>query len=386
MRRVALAAAAVLVLAWALRPVGGLAHVTTTNTVVFEREIVRILERHCVACHSETGVPPQLVTYEQTWLAREAVLAAVLDRSMPPWPAVSGYGDFANANALTGRERQFVVSWVEGLGPRNAGERFSNTGAPSDEAVVAAGAAGVGAGLGDPDMVVTLPSRAVAAANETGAVRFILDPGLTSEQSLHALAFSPVPAAELRAASFYLEDGDQWLGSWTPWYGFMALPQGVAYRLAPGARIRAELSYAADRRVGSGELQLYFAESSPSPPLQPVELRLDVSAELPGSTAGLRLHAEARIDRDSRIFAILPELGPGARTLEVSVRRADGSTHILLFADYYANDLIEDWPTPFVLREPVVASAGSVVRATAYFDNPTQTPREGGFRVRVSSY
>ena len=45
---------------------------------------------------------------------------------MPPWTAVPGYGDFANDNSLTLREVQFMVSWVEGLGPRNAGTVFLN--------------------------------------------------------------------------------------------------------------------------------------------------------------------------------------------------------------------------------------------------------------------
>lgn len=45
---------------------------------------------------------------------------------MPPWSAVPGYGAFANDNSLTLRETQFIVSWVEGLGPRNAGKVFLN--------------------------------------------------------------------------------------------------------------------------------------------------------------------------------------------------------------------------------------------------------------------
>ena len=48
----------------------------------------------------------------------------VLRRHMPPWAAVPGYGEFANDNGLTLREAQFLVSWVEGLGPRNAGSTF----------------------------------------------------------------------------------------------------------------------------------------------------------------------------------------------------------------------------------------------------------------------
>ncbi len=46
---------------------------------------------------------------------------------MPPWAAVPGYGEFANDNALTQREIDFLVSWAESYGPRNNGEVFRGT-------------------------------------------------------------------------------------------------------------------------------------------------------------------------------------------------------------------------------------------------------------------
>jgi len=54
---------------------------------------------------------------------------------MPPWAAIPGYGDFANDNSLTLREVQFMVSWVEGLGPRNAGTVFLNVQDPGASAL-----------------------------------------------------------------------------------------------------------------------------------------------------------------------------------------------------------------------------------------------------------
>ena len=99
---------------WVFWPPHGLTHVTTTNTVLFEREIVRILDAHCVACHVGGGLASPLVTFEETWLSRDPIRAAILARHMPPWAAVPGYGEFANDNGLTLRETQFVISWVGG--------------------------------------------------------------------------------------------------------------------------------------------------------------------------------------------------------------------------------------------------------------------------------
>ena len=79
----------------------GLSHETLTTTVLFDREIVRILDKHCVMCHAENGPSFPLVTYEQTWLQKRPIRADVIARHMPPWAAVSGYGQFVNENSLT---------------------------------------------------------------------------------------------------------------------------------------------------------------------------------------------------------------------------------------------------------------------------------------------
>src|SRR5262245_4901868 len=108
-----------------------LSHETLTTTVLFDREIVRILNAHCVMCHVEGGPSFPLETYEQTWLEGRKIRSDVIARHMPPWAAVPGYGQFANDNSLTLRETQFMVSWGEGLGPRNSGPVFTNVGASS---------------------------------------------------------------------------------------------------------------------------------------------------------------------------------------------------------------------------------------------------------------
>lgn len=389
---IALVAALAAALAWLLPPRPGIAHVTTTNTVVFEREIVRILEARCVACHAESGSGPRLVTYEDVWLEREGVLASVLEGRMPPWGAVRGYGGFANDNGLTPREKQFVVSWVEGLGPRNAGELFLNVGG-------AAGRAGdpvrarLDAGpweLGEPDAVYTLPAPGPGPEAGARVERVVLDPGLATERWVSGLELEPGDPRALRAASFFVEESGQWLGSWTPWHGVTELPEGVAYRLAPGARILAEVGYGDVERDAAtppgatrlGSLGLHFADGAPADLVEPSEIVLVArgEGEAEGGGPAVRLHAEAPLDSPTRVLALLPQLDGGARSLEVSVRRPDGGTDILLFA----RDVPVEWPTPYLLREPALVPAGSVLRATAYLEPPDGALREVGFTVRVS--
>ncbi len=67
-----------------------LPHETLTTTVLFDREIVRILDKHCVMCHADKGPSFPLETYDQTWLKKRPIHDQVIGRHMPPWAAVSG--------------------------------------------------------------------------------------------------------------------------------------------------------------------------------------------------------------------------------------------------------------------------------------------------------
>jgi hypothetical protein len=59
-----------------------------------------------------------LSTYEQVRPWAEAIKQEVLERRMPPWGAIKGFGDFRNEDGLTEMEIAVISSWVEGGAPR----------------------------------------------------------------------------------------------------------------------------------------------------------------------------------------------------------------------------------------------------------------------------
>src|SRR3989442_7813452 len=179
-RRIAILASGFWLLASFLLPDLTVAHETLTTTVLFDREIVRILNKHCVMCHVENGPSFPLSTYEQTWLQGRKVRAEVIARHMPPWAAGPGYGQVANENNLTLRETPFMVSLVEGLGPRNAGTVFLNVtdAAKRPQDVRAHNDFGHWA-LGEPDLARPLPANTIAAKSGDQILRSVIDLGLT---------------------------------------------------------------------------------------------------------------------------------------------------------------------------------------------------------------
>jgi hypothetical protein len=320
-------------------------HETLTTTVLFDREIVRILDKHCVMCHVENGPSFPLATYEQAWLQGRKIRASTIARHMPPWAAFPGYGQFANDNSLTLRETQFIVSWVEGLGPRNSGTVFTNTaaqGAARPKEI----RAHVDFGhwyLGQPQLTKQLPPITVEPKQPNGVQRLIVDLGLKSERRLSALEFMPGDRRVVRAAFFSIRETGQWIGSWTPWYGFAKLPAGVAWRVPAGAHIVAEVHYKSvtERVTEQGTLGLHFADS--------------------GNTrfaSDVVLSSQTRLSSAANILSLRPEIPPGVTSIELSARKPDGGTEVLLFA----KEIPRDWPTPYILRDPVKLPAGTQLR------------------------
>lgn len=364
-----------------------LSHETNVTTVLFDREIVRILDEHCVMCHVERGLSFPLTTYEETWLRGRTIRTAILRRHMPPWAAVAGYGQFINGNSLTLRETQFLVSWVEGLGPRNAGTVFLNVldpGAKPREEVHAVSQFGHWQ-LGEPGLTRSLPAQTIGAEQTDHVRRVVLDSGLKAESRVRAVEYIPGDRRVVRAAFFSIQETGQWIGSWTPWFGYSLLPANTAFRLAAGSHIVAEIHYrgAKEPVVDQGRMGLFFANSTTSTAANSVsDLVLEARGEVPASTSVKRFRAQTRLTANITTLALRPETLPGAQSIEVSARRPDGGTEILLFA----KDMPEAWPTPYIFKEPVRLTRGTDLAVTVTYANTSASPRPGGVRLTVSRY
>jgi hypothetical protein len=118
--------------------------------VTWSKEIVRVLERRCAACHHRGAIGPvDLTDYADARRWGPSIKRAVLDRRMPPWQPARGFGDFANDRSLTLYELELLVAWV------NGGMRVGlASDLPAEHQYPAA------ARLHRPDIVLTAPVRA----------------------------------------------------------------------------------------------------------------------------------------------------------------------------------------------------------------------------------
>src|SRR5438105_11797568 len=84
------------------------AHDVITTKITFDREIARIVYARCASCHRPGGTAFSLMTYDDARPWAKAIQEEVLERRMPPWGAVKGFGDFRNDQALTPEQIEVI--------------------------------------------------------------------------------------------------------------------------------------------------------------------------------------------------------------------------------------------------------------------------------------
>jgi hypothetical protein len=354
-------------------------HNPITTTVLFNREIATLFQSKCVQCHVAGGMAMSLATFEEARPWAVAIKEEILDRRMPPWPAERGYGEFANDLGLTTRERDFLISWIDGGTPKGEGEP------PAYQDHSAHWM------LGNPDVLLTASAGAIVEPGRpAGFTRIIMDAGVSQERWLRAFDYKPADKRIVRAAFFTLVETGQYLGAWTPWRTTVQVPDDVGIRIPARARIAIDVWYqpVSDLVVDRPRLGLYFTARRPAREMATTVLKplqvpaLPAGAFAPAAGAFVpRLTAVMVVPRDTSIVEMRPEMSPGGRSIEVKAKRPDGSSQVLLWIRKFR----QEWQTSYVFRQPLRLPKGSVVQAVAHFDPaPGQGPSQ--FTLTFSSY
>src|SRR5579883_341928 len=93
------------------------AHDIITTKITWSKEMSRLVYKRCAMCHRDGGSAFSLMSYEVARPWAKAIKEEVLERRMPPWQAVKGFGEFKNDRGLTQEELEVISDWVEGGAP-----------------------------------------------------------------------------------------------------------------------------------------------------------------------------------------------------------------------------------------------------------------------------
>lgn len=360
-----------------LRPEPVSSHGRITTSVLFNREISQIFQKKCFQCHTEANVSMSLTTYKDARPWAVAIKEEILEKKMPPWSAVNGYGHFANDASLTAREVSVITSWADGGAP--SGVLLADEDKP---AVIIPSLSGWE--HGQPDAVVPMAaSDKVAAGSTDRTVRIEVATGLTQAKWLSSMQLNFTDRRIVRYAAVYELRTGQWLGTWTPSHPVTAMPAGVAIQLPAGGKVAVEIGYRGtfEEASGAGELGFYFAAEKPAQVASPLEISAAPVTVAPGKTSE-RVRTEVTLKAATTAAALWPSLGAGAASVEVIAIRPDGVVEPLL----WLKDYRPDWPSSYVFKDAVTLPAGTRLIVTAYYDNPGATPLRARPALSVTAF
>ena len=121
-----------------------------------------------------------LATYEEARPWAKAIKEEMLEKRMPPWHAVKGYGEFRNAPPITQREIDLIVNWVEGGAPKGDDKDLPTEPLYSDDWP-----------LGKPDLILKPQTESKSRLMRTSIAPLQLATNLKEDRWITAIDFRP---------------------------------------------------------------------------------------------------------------------------------------------------------------------------------------------------
>ena len=359
------------------------------TSVTFNREIARLLQQHCQECHRPGGSAPfELIKYEHVYRRRDKILAAVEKRSMPPWKALQGYGEFIGERRLSEAEVAMVARWVADGAPEGdprdlpTPRQFSSS------------------SLGDKPDLVLRPDQPFTVPGRSGDIYRCFSVATSFTEDRYFTAADVVPGNSKivhhvlamvdgsgLSANIPSRDGgygypcfggpgvriDGYLGGWAPGARPWELPEGVGILLPKGARVVFQLHYHNARltpETDLTELRLRAASG-------PVQKRLhfmrvgQFRLAIPAGAPRHEIEAQSFVYQPMRLIAINPQMHLLGREMKVWARMKDESVQPLI----HIPDWDFHWQGFYFYQTPVALPTGSWIELMAAWDNSEQNPR-----------
>jgi hypothetical protein len=343
MRSLAMATAVsgIAVTVLALSTSRGEAHKPITSPFTFNEDVLPIFRAQCGGCHVDGGVAPMaLMTHADAVPWGESIRAELMGGQMPPWSVDGARGRFHNAQALTARELNVLLTWVSGGTP---------AGNPAEAPLAAA--PDPGWRLGPPDLELPLPEFELPADTQEQLAEFTIAGGAREPLWVRAIDVRPGTPAIVRGATVRLERRatsrvgttmtEPVLAVWVPGDLPVALDGNAAFLLPPGAEIVVSMHYKKtweyERQVMTDRstIGIYLA-AAPAPELQSLALAPDDRAAAEARDAAVSgvsqtpLTYTQTIQQDLLALAIYPDAALTDARVTVIAARPDGSRDVMI--------------------------------------------------------
>lgn len=364
------------------------------GTPTYKDDIAPLLDRACLGCHRPGGLGRvELDTYEKAKRYAPEIRTNVGTRSMPPWRAVPGHGQFRNQRVLTVAEIELIVNWTDSGTPEGspASPRTGAQAPRTDRAKWILGAPDYAVRSSLPFKVpatgdaecrcfshsgAAIAGRAVRAvdvrpgnAQVVAYVRVFADPTGNSAKLDKA---DPAPGYDCFADAMGTLDRVS-LGEWSAGIDPDSLPAGVGRLVPPGSDIVVEIRY---NRLGyqtsdQSEIGFYLQQE---PVRQFVHTKAIVNRgfQIPAGAWDFQVRAEWVTTSAIRIISVSPHLNLLGMEARVTATPPGDAARSLV----WVRDWNRHWQMAYVLEEPLLLPSGAIIAVSALYNNSSDNEQQ----------
>ena len=342
------------------------------GAVTYAKEVSRILQSHCVACHRPGEIAPFALTDYRQAAGWSSMIAEVVDEGrMPPWHASPEHGKFANDARLSAVEKRAIRDWVAAGSPE---------GDPADLPPPPRFVEGWQ--IPRPDLVLEMPREVeIPAAGSMPYELVEIDPKLTRDVWVRASQVRPGnPAVVHHVVALVLppgvekidEAGGDFLAAYAPGMPPRILPEGVAKRIPAGSKIVLQLHYTprGTRQVDRSRIGLVFADPATVHKELMSGMALNFRFQIPPGARDHVSRADFRFSQPSMLLSLMPHMHVRGRSMRFVAEYPDGRREVLLDVPRYEFD----WQNLYVLDRPRPMPEGTILHTEARFDNSDENP------------
>jgi len=156
------------------------------------------------------------------------------------------------------------------------------------------------------------------------------------------------------------------VGGFVPGNATRIYRPGTATRLAAGSTLVFQMHYTTNGKATTDrtKIGLIFSKTPPTTPLVGTVLA-NGQLHLKAGDANARVDAEMTINRDMRLWSLVPHTHVRGKRWIYEATYPDGRKEVLLSVPNYDFD----WQTEYIYKEPIKLPKGTVIHATAWYDN-----------------
>ena len=341
--------------------------------VTFHRDIVPVLNRHCVECHRKGEIGPmELTDYDEVVGWGQMILEVVDQGRMPPWHADPAIGHFVGERRMPKSDRDALAAWVEeGMPEGDAADRPASPTWNSGWHLAS-----------DPDFEIEMRGKPfrVPADGVVEYQYFVVDPQWTEDRWIKAAQVIPGDASVVHHTIVFVRppDGSEfggigWLGAYVPGQRSVPLPEGHARLVPAGSKLVFQMHYTPNGRVTEDITRLGVWEADPDEVTHEVftQMAIDHKFEIPPGAKDFTVEMSVNsFPPSGRMLGITPHMHLRGKSFELEAHYAGGQSEPLLRVPNYDFN----WQHWYAFAEPVDLNATRSLRMKVRFDNSAANP------------